>query len=302
MQKKMYFPMTLIAVALISGCSSVPQNSSLTAAHNSYDSARTNPEVTKLAAAELQVAGNSLSKADAALKDGESDATVNQLAYITQQQVAIAQQTAQRKTAELAVAAASAKRNEIQLQARTAEVDVAHQQTDAANQQTAMVQQTADQQAAALVVASNQAASDQALIAQQDAQLQALNAVKTERGMVITLGDVLFNTNKAQLSPRGMSSAQKLTDFLKQYPQRKIRIEGYTDSTGSEQHNQMLSERRADAVRSALLDMGVNSDRITTHGYGESYPVAGNNSAAHRQLNRRVEIIVSDGNGNIVAR
>ncbi|MFA5171415.1 MAG: OmpA family protein [Sulfuriferula sp.] len=316
MQKKLYFPLTLLAVAMFSGCTSMPQNSSLTEAHNSYDSARTNPEVVNLAAAELQVAGNSLSKADAALNDGESDATVNQLAYITKQQVAIAQQTAQRKTAELAVAAASAKRNEIQLTARTAEADAAHQradiaentadqktaEADAANRKTAMVQQTADQQAAALVVASNQAESDQALIAQQDAQLKALNAIKTERGMVITLGDVLFSTNKAQLSPRGMRSAQKLADFLKQYPQRKILVEGYTDSTGSDSHNQMLSERRANAVRTALLDMGVNSDRIATHGYGESYPVAGNDNAAHRQLNRRVEIILSDDHGHVISR
>jgi uncharacterized protein YceK len=79
MQKKLYFPITLMAVTLFSGCSSIPQNSSLTAAHNSYDSARTDPEVMNLAAAELQVAGNSLSKADAALKDGESDVSVNQL-------------------------------------------------------------------------------------------------------------------------------------------------------------------------------------------------------------------------------
>ena len=88
-------------------------------------------------------------------------------------------------------------------------------------------------------------------------QLKELNAKKTERGLVITLGDVLFSTNKAQLKSGGMRNVQKLADFLKQYPQRKVLVEGYTDSTGSNSLNQELSERRANAVRTALLDMGI---------------------------------------------
>ncbi len=316
MQKKLYFPMTLIAVAIFSGCSSIPQNSALTDAHSSYDSARSNPAVTNLAAVELQEASNSLNKADAALNKGASDATVNQMAYIANQQVGIAQETAKRKTAELAVASASTQRDQIRLAARTAEADAAHQKVGiaqetadqktaeaaAANQQAAIAQQTADQHAVALAAANANAANDQALIAQQEMQLKALNAKKTDRGMVITLGDVLFNINKAQLSPHGMQSSQKLAAFLKQYPQRKVLVEGYTDSTGSEAHNQALSERRADAVRTALIEAGINSDRIATHGYGESYPVASNDSASHRQINRRVEIIISNDNGNIAPR
>ncbi|MFA5243283.1 MAG: OmpA family protein [Sulfuricella sp.] len=79
-------------------------------------------------------------------------------------------------------------------------------------------------------------------------------------------------------------------------------IEGYTDNAGGDSFNQALSDRRANAVRVALLDMGTSSDRITTRGYGEAFPVAGNDTAASRQLNRRVEIILSDENGNIVPR
>ena len=105
-------------------------------------------------------------------------------------------------------------------------------------------------------------------------QLKELNAKKTERGLVITLGDVLFSTNKAQLKSGGMRNVQKLADFLKQYPQHKVLVEGYTDSTGSDSLNQELSERRANAVRTALLDMGISSDRINTRGYGEAFPVA----------------------------
>ncbi|HMM47286.1 MAG TPA: OmpA family protein [Thiobacillaceae bacterium] len=120
--------------------------------------------------------------------------------------------------------------------------------------------------------------------------------------MVITLGDVLFSVNRAELSAGGMRNVRKLADFLKQYPQRKVMIEGHTDSNGSQTLNQGLSERRADAVRMALVDMGIDSSRIQTRGYASAYPVANNQTAAGRQLNRRVEIILSDDNGNIVPR
>ena len=294
MQKNRYFPLTLIAVAILAGCAA-PKNSSLTEAHSSYDSARSNPQVTNLAALELKQAGDSLNKADDALSKRESTDTVNQLAYIAKQQVAIAQETAKRKTAELAVTNASAKRDQVRLEARTAEAD-------AAKQQVAIMQGTADQQTAALAAAGANAERDQALIAQQEMQLKELNAKKTERGLVITLGDVLFSTNKAQLKSGGMRNVQKLADFLKQYPQHKVLVEGYTDSTGSNSLNQELSDRRANAVRTALINMGISSDRVTTRGYGEAFPVAGNDTAASRQLNRRVEIILSDENGNIAPR
>ena len=98
-----------------------------------------------------------------------------------------------------------------------------------------------------------------------------------------------------------MRSMQKLGDFLKQYPQRKVLIEGYTDSTGSDAFNQELSARRANAVKTALMDMGVSSERIATRGSGKAFPVASNDTASSRQLNRRVEIILSDENGTIAA-
>jgi outer membrane protein OmpA-like peptidoglycan-associated protein len=106
----------------------------------------------------------------------------------------------------------------------------------------------------------------------------------------------------ARLKPDGITNVQKLADFLTQYPQNKVSVEGYTDSTGSDGHNQALSERRAAAVQRTLLDMGISGDRVATSGYGEDYPVASNNSADSRQLNRRVEIILSDANGHIAPR
>ncbi len=134
------------------------------------------------------------------------------------------------------------------------------------------------------------------------AELLALNAQKTDRGMVITLGDVLFNTDQAQLKPDGTRNVQKLGDFLIKYPQDRVSVEGHTDSVGSNSYNQDLSDRRAYSVRTALTDMGISIDRVATHGYGEEFPVASNNNAESRQLNRRVEIILSDADGKITPR
>lgn len=317
MQKKQYLPLSLIAAAILAGCNTMPtQNSSLAEAHGMYSSAQSNPEITKQAPLELQQAGETLNKADTALSQGEDDAKVNQLAYIAKQQVAIAEATAKQKTAELAVVNAGAQRNQVLIEARTAEVEAARQQAERdrttiagsqaelemAKRDAEAAQQTAEQRAAALAAASAQSASDQALIAEQEKQLKELNAKQTDHGLVITLGDVLFAVNKAQLSPAGTRNVQKLADFLNRYPQRKVLVEGYTDSTGSDSLNQALSERRAAAVQTALINMGINSDRIATRGYGKASPVATNDTAAGRQLNRRVEIVLSDVNGNIAPR
>ena len=129
-----------------------------------------------------------------------------------------------------------------------------------------------------------------------------LAAKKTARGMVITMGDVLFGTDLARLNAEGMRSAQKLADVLQQNPQRTVLVEGFTDSTGATAHNQALSERRAAAVQNALLELGVARERVAIRGFGESYPVAANDTAQNRQLNRRVEIVLSDNSGKISNR
>ncbi|TAK62053.1 MAG: DUF4398 domain-containing protein [Methylobacter sp.] len=124
MKNHRYHLIILFAVAIVSGCTTMPKNASLTEAHNSFNNARTNPDVTNLAALELKAADDALKKADAALED-EDDETVNQLAYLAKQQVAVAEETAKQKAAELAIAYSTAKRTQIQLHVRTAEADAA---------------------------------------------------------------------------------------------------------------------------------------------------------------------------------
>ncbi|MHA6575424.1 OmpA family protein [Pseudomonas yamanorum] len=137
---------------------------------------------------------------------------------------------------------------------------------------------------------------------QQLKTLQALNSKPTDRGQVITLGDVLFDTGRSDLKSASRRDIQQLASFLENNLERKVRIEGFTDTVGSESLNQALSERRADSVASALIQQGVDPARISTQGYGQEFPVAGNSSASSRQLNRRVEVIVSNGSSAVQAR
>jgi len=331
MKNHRFLPMTLIAVAVLAGCSTLPASDSpLAQARNDYSNAQANPQVAALAASELKQASDSLDRANNASSKGESSALVDHLAYVAKQHVAIARETATQRAAELAVANAGAERDRVRLEARTREADSAQRSAQASQRQSEASQRSAEasqrQSEASLrsaeaaqrqAATERQAANDAQLNAQAarqqsqdaesrsrrlEAQLREMDAKKTERGMVITLGDVLFDTNEAQLKSGGMRNVQKLADFFKQYPQRNVMIEGFTDSTGSNRRNQELSDERAHSVRTALLGMGISTDRITSRGYGESHPAAGNDTAAGRQLNRRVEIIVSDDSGNISPR
>lgn len=295
MNKNRYFSVCLIAMAILAGCSTMQtHNTALEEARSLTAQARTNPQITSLAPLELQKAVETLDKAEAAMKKGD-EVSVNHLSYLTLQQVAIAQETASRKSAEMEIANAGAQRDQVRLEARTAEADNARAQADRA-------QRTSGLQAEELRSIRAQAVLDQARIEQQQQMLKELNAKQTERGMVITLGDVLFSINRAQLSSSGVYNVRKLGDFLNQYPGHNVLIEGHTDSTGNRSINQPLSEHRADAVRAVLIDMGIKRARIQTRGYAEQYPVASNASTNGRQLNRRVEIILSDENGNVIPR
>ena len=316
MKKHRFFPLALISVAVLAGCGTVPTSPTLAEARTDYGNAQANPQVVKLAPLQLKEAGEALDRANAAQSARDDAQKVDSLAYVAKQKVALAQVTAQRKNAELEVSNAAAERSKLQLDARTNEADQAKQQASKAQQQAVMAQQSVEQKNAELVaktaeadVARQQAANaqasaeqDKARLAALQAQMDELHAKKTARGMVITLGDVLFDSGKATLKSGGERDVQRLADFMQRYPERKVLIEGYTDSTGGSSYNQTLSEQRASAVSNALINLGVSADRVSTKGYGKAYPVASNNNVAGRQLNRRVEIVLSDEKGNTTAR
>jgi len=125
-------------------------------------------------------------------------------------------------------------------------------------------------------------------------QIAELNAKTTERGLVVTLGDVLFETDKSDLKEGSIVNLAKLSAFLTQYPERTVTIEGHTDSVGSDDYNLSLSQRRANSVQQFLISQGIAANRLTAIGKGENFPVASNDSASGRQMNRRVEVIISN--------
>lgn len=282
MKTNQFSPVPFIVIAILTSCSSMPdRNPRLEDARSSYRNAQSNPHVVNLAAMELKEAGNALARAEDAWSQEKDPPRVDHLAYLAQRRVAIAEETAKAKAAETAVSRADAELAQLRLAARTEEVEKTQRSAEMLQRQARAAEMRAQQ---------------------LESQLSELNTKQTDRGVIVTLGDVLFDTNKAQLKPGGIRAVQKVAEALKQNPERTIVIEGFTDSTGSNSYNLELSERRANAVRDALLDMGISADRITARGLGESLPVASNDTEAGRQLNRRVEIIFSDESGNIRSR
>ena len=132
-------------------------------------------------------------------------------------------------------------------------------------------------------------------------ELKDLQAKQTERGLVLTLGDVLFDTGKATLKPGAYSTIDRLAQVLNSSHNSRVVIEGHTDSVGSEEMNQSLSEERAMSVQSALLQRGVSGSQVRSLGKGETTPVAGNDTASGRQANRRVELIFSQDGSRVAA-
>jgi outer membrane protein OmpA-like peptidoglycan-associated protein len=150
----------------------------------------------------------------------------------------------------------------------------------------------ADQARMAAQAEAERAARAKAEADQLTKEMADLKAKQTERGIVLTMGEVLFATGKSELSAQAMLSVDKLAEFLQKHPNRNVLIEGHTDTTGSDELNMTLSQKRADAVKEALAGKGVSEGRITAKGYGKKFPVASNDTPAGRSQNRRVEVII----------
>ncbi len=308
---------TLMAVAVLAACSTTPSDNVLLGqARTDYRAAQADAQTQALASNELRLAGEALAQAEAALARRDDVATVDQLSYLARQRTAVARATASRKTAEDMVAKAGDETARMRLDARTREADAAtaaagaatrdaeaaQRQANAAQRDAARSQQQAANSQQQAAMSQQQADEAQRRTAMLETQLRELNAKQTDRGLVITIGDVLFDSGQANLRSGAMQSMQRLSGFLKEYPQRKAMIEGYTDSVGADSMNVALSTRRAEAVMTALTGMGVNRGQLSAQGYGEANPVAANDNAGGRQANRRVEIVLSDENGALKTR
>jgi outer membrane protein OmpA-like peptidoglycan-associated protein len=268
-----------LALALCACASSPQPNAALETARAAVQSAEADPNVSKYSALDLEAAKKDLEVAEAAAMH-HRDAEIAQPAYLAAQTARLAQVRASAKADDARVAAGQVERDRIQLAARSRDVRSAEAATNAAKAQTA--------------VATEQSARLQA-------EIDQLKATPTNRGLVLTLGDVLFDTGKAELNSGASRKLDQLAQFLSEHPDRRVQIDGFTDSIGSDAFNQELSQRRADSVKSALLTRGISASRIGTEGYGKAYPVANNADSGGRQLNRRVEVVIGGDNGTPIS-
>ena len=322
--------LAILAGIILASCATIDvPTPALRQAREAVRAAQTDAAVQSGAPLELRRATEALDRADRALVNGDPPREIDHYAYIARRRAETAMALAAAKTDEGAIKTvevdrerARADNRTLEAQAARADADVQRAQAAAATQQAAIAQQQAQamraqaaqaNQIAAASQAQTVAAQSQAAAAQNEAELSRaqaqasearaaelqrrmadLEATKVDRGRVVTLGDVLFEFGHAEVRPTAQARLAKLADFLKQYPERKILIEGHTDNIGSAATNDQLSTRRAESIRRELALLGVSSDRMTTIGYGKDFPIAANDSDTSRALNRRVEVYISE--------
>ena len=276
--QKYNFAIATAVAAVLLGCSAeAPRTDDLAMARTAVQQVESSPDAGKYAAAEVSAAHDALLEADRLVEKKKPRADIDQAAYLAKRHADVATEQISRGQAEQQTADAEAARQRVVLQAREQEATAARSQAEAATQRAQQSAETA-----------------QRTVADLAQQLRDLQAKQTDRGLVLTLGDVLFDTGQATLKPGAASTIDRLAVFLNQAPERSVVIEGHTDSMGSDSFNLTLSESRANSVKAALVAKGIQADRIVAVGKGEGVPVASNDNAAGRQQNRRVEIVVSN--------
>jgi outer membrane protein OmpA-like peptidoglycan-associated protein len=255
--------MATAVAALLASCASAPERSDrLEQARTEVQTLSQDPLAQQVASKDLEAARSRLQEAQVALEQKKPAEVVDHLAYLAQRAAQTGEARVQEAHSRQEIARAEEQRNRVLLEARA-------QETDAAK----------------------------AKLAASQAELADLKAKQTDRGLIVTLGDVLFDTAQATLKPGADLTLDRLARYMKDNAQARVVIEGHTDSVGSDEYNDALSQRRADAVAAALIRRGVSPDSVRAIGRGKAYPVATNDTAAGRQQNRRVEIIFSDTSG-----
>jgi outer membrane protein OmpA-like peptidoglycan-associated protein len=285
-------------VLLFTGCApsqkEIMAKDQLERARKAYSQAKA-PDIEALAPINTAEAGKALQAAENAGNTEE----MQHLGYIAEKKALIAVTVAEGKKAEREMAELSTETANIIAMKREQEAINALQEAEQARlsaqseaAKAALARKEAEQARLAARTEAEKAAQAKAEADMLMKELSELKARQTERGIVLTIGDVLFDFGKAYLSPKADRNVQKLAVFLEKYPKRNVLIEGHTDSIGSDSYNMDLSRRRADSVKDRLVGDGIDPSRITTVGYGKKYPAVSNDTDANRALNRRVEVII----------
>ena len=295
-----------LALLALASCAVVPIHDAVLEDSRTYVYAvRSDPNVIAYAAAEIDQAVATLRRADDVAARGGSLTEVHDLAALARDRATLAQQSARMKAADVA-AQAERQRLEVAARARDSEAaqrtareaqmqaDTSRQQAIIAQHQATAAQRQADsaqQQAAAV---QQRGFADEGGLRGLREQLFDLGPALIDRGMVVTLNDIAFDHGAANLQPAGRQTVSRLAAYLTAHPELMISVEGFTDNTGNAYRNEQLSERRALAVQSALVASGVDARRVIVRGYGPAYPIASNETSVGRQMNSRVEIVISD--------
>ena len=259
------------SLLILGGCASAPKTpEGAVEARAKLTQLQNDPTLASKVSVAIRTADTAVKEAEIPRKD---KALSDHLVFIAGREVDVAWAQAKTRQLEDQRAGLTEQRNAERLDSRTREADRAQ---DAAEQ----ARMDADM-----------AREDSEALRREIAEL---NAKETERGLVVTLGDTLFETGNSQLKGNAFANLGKLSAFLNQYPERNLVIEGHTDSVGNKSSNQALSQRRADSVRQYLLQQGVAANRLTAFGKGEDAPIASNDSVSGRALNRRVEVIIAN--------
>jgi OmpA-OmpF porin, OOP family len=270
----------IAVIAVLSACASTPpRNETLDMARAIVPQVENSPRA-GIAATNVSNARKSLDTANRLVDSGGKLVDINFEAQSAVINAQIAQEKILTAQAQEEIEKGTAQRQAVLLESRDREVE-------------RNVQSATD--ARAVADASNLRA------ASLESELADLKAKRTERGLVLTLGDVLFDTGGATLKAGAYGTLDRLAMALKDKPGRSVAIEGHTDNVGSDQNNQVLSMHRAESVRSALMQRGVAAPQMNVMGRGESTPVASNDDAGGRQQNRRVEMIFAEATANVAA-
>jgi outer membrane protein OmpA-like peptidoglycan-associated protein len=268
-----------VAVGIAACSSTPPTNDELETARAIVPQVESSPRA-GVAAMEVGEARKALDRANALADKHGKPSEVEYEASIASKYAQIANEKILTAQAREEIEKGTAERQAVLVEARERDAQRNAQQA----QRSAADAQSAEERAKAL-----------------ERELADLKGKKTDRGVVVTLGDVLFDTGKATLKPGAYTTIDRLATVLKEDAERKVLIEGHTDNVGSDEYNQSLSERRAGAVQAALFERGVAASQISTVGKGETTPVASNDDIGGRQQNRRVEMVFQDDRSRVAS-
>ena len=269
---------TIAAGSLLLGACASQAPESLVQIRENIKSLEQSDQANRYAPVALQEARDQVRDVESAWKKDKGSLYQHE-AYLAERYISIVEQEAKKGELQNEIARTGERRDEMILSQR---------------------EQALEQRAKEVDQAKQKAAEAKRKLSQLKADMKNAKAEQTNRGVVLTMSDVLFAFNSTELQPGGKQNIEKLAEFMSENQETKATVEGFTDSQGSESYNEELSRERAQAVVDLLEEEGIDKARLDVKAFGENYPVAVNDTAAGRQQNRRVQVVINDSEQNYI--